>query len=87
MSFEAFKDSVGVEIDEIKYIDIRYIIKLTFQKLRLAESRLSNVYYPLIPTLINIALSTKKGCGAYYKILSKKDVLNIILQLGTKSGI
>ena len=72
MSFEAFKDSVEVEIDEIKYIDIRYIIKLAFQKLRLAESRLSKVFYPLIPTLINIALSTKRGCGAYYKILSRK---------------
>ena len=72
MSFGAFKDSFGVEIDEVKYIDIRYIIKLAFQKLRLSESRLSKVFYPSIPTLINIALSTKKGCGAYYKILSRK---------------
>ena len=34
MKYETFKESVGVEIEEIKYIDIRYIIKLALQKLR-----------------------------------------------------
>ena len=45
---------------------------MALQKLRLAESRLSKVFYPSIPTLINIALAIKKGCSAYYKILSRK---------------
>ena len=87
MKYETFKESVGVEIEEIKYIDIRYIIKLALQKLRLAESRLSKVFYPSMPTLINIALAIKKGCSAYYKILSKKRCFENKIGIRYESGM
>ena len=75
MNYETFKDSTRINIDKAKYIDIRYIIKLSLQKLRLSESRLAIISYPLIPTLIDIALATKKGCGLYYRILNKKKCI------------
>ena len=75
MSYEAFTDLYNINMEEIKYIDIRYILKLSFQTLKLPLSKLQIVSYPLVPTLIRIALSTNKGCGSYYKILSKKRCL------------
>ena len=75
MGYEAFRENTGINIDEIKHIDIRYIIKSSLQRLKLSESRLAIVSYPMIPTLINIALATKKGCGPYYRLLSKKRYL------------
>ena len=75
MEYEAFKDHYNIEISEIKYIDIRFTINLALQKLNFHAAKLSIVSYPLLPTLIGIALSTKKGCGPYYRILSKKRCL------------
>ena len=72
MDFDAFKPNTGIDIGMEKYIDIRYIIKSALQKLRIPESRLAVIAYPLFPTLIDIALATKKGCGLYYRILNKK---------------
>ena len=72
MDYETFKTHYDVEISQLKYIDIRYVIKLSLQKLNFPELKLPLVFYPLIPSLICIALSTKKGCGSYSRILSLK---------------
>ena len=76
MDYETFKRHYEVEISEIKYIDIRYVIKLAFQKLNFPLMKLPLIFYPLKPTLISVALSTKKGCGAYGKILCKKRCIH-----------
>ena len=76
MDYETFKIHHNVEISEMKYIDIRYVIKLALQKLNFPVMKLPFVFYPLAPILISIALSTKKGCGTYCKILSKKRCLH-----------
>ena len=65
-----------VEISEEKYLDIRYTITAAVQKLKISPQRLNCVQFPQKPLLIDIALSTNKGCSQYYKIISKKSVLN-----------
>ena len=59
-----------------KFIDIRYTIKAAISKLNLPQSRLGLVNFPETPLLIEIALSTVKGCSKYYKILNKKSNFN-----------
>ena len=61
MEHEAFKEHYDIEISEIKYIDIIFTNNLAFQKLKFPVAKLSVVSYPLLPTLIGIALSTKKA--------------------------
>ena len=63
-------------ISHEKYIDIRYIFKLSLQKLNLPYTRLNCACYPQKPLLIDMALSTSKGCSMYYKILRKKSILS-----------
>ena len=70
-----FQDRYNLIISEHKYIDLRYIINLTFQKLNFPPKNLLCAAYPQKPTLIDIALVTNKGCSSYYKILTKKQVL------------
>ena len=66
----------GLEVDENSYIELRYIINLALQKLKIAPNRLIPAVHPTIPLLIDIILSTKKGCSAYYKILIKKKIMS-----------
>ena len=70
MQWEDFCLRYFCRISFEKFIDIRYIIKLGFQKLGVSPSRFYNAEYPQKPFLIDIALSTKRGCSAYYKILN-----------------
>ena len=72
-----FCDKYGVNVDENDYIEIRYIINLAFQKLRLPAHKVMNAVQPYKPLLIDIALSTKKGCSFYYKIIRKGKNLSI----------
>ena len=65
----------NVDISENKYIDLRYVITLALQKMRLPREKLLPVAYPFKPLLIDIALSTQKGCSIYYKLLMKKRFL------------
>ena len=48
---------------------------MALQKLKLPFARLNVVQYPQKPTLIDIALSTVKGCSFYSKLLNKKSIL------------
>ena len=63
-------------ISEEKYIDIRYIITLSIQKLKISMNRLYPVSKPQKALLIDLALLTNKGCGAYYSLLQKKNYLS-----------
>ena len=71
MNKNGFCTRYDLEIDENTYIELRYIINLAFQKLKIAPNRLIPAVHPSKPLLIDIILSTKKGCSAYYKILMK----------------
>ena len=75
MSYDDFKSRYNLEISEIKFIDIRYIVTLSLQKLRLPNAKLLPASYPSKPLLIDIALSTSKGCSNYHKCLTKKNHL------------
>ena len=75
MDLEAFKNCYQIEISEIKYIDIRYCIRLAFQCIRFPLSNLIGAARPMTPALIEIALMTKKGCSAYNRLLNRKSWL------------
>ena len=75
MEHGEFQDRYNINISEIKFIDIRYIINLTLQKLNFPAKNLVCAAYPQKSTLIDIALATNKGCSTYYKILMKKQFL------------
>ena len=76
MQYNDFIVRYNCNITEIKYIDIRYTIMRALQKLKLPQFKLSFAQYPLRPILIDIAMSTTKGCSTYCKFLSKKASLN-----------
>ena len=76
MNKDDFCSKYNLEIDNNKYIDIRYIITLAVQKLRFPRQKLLIASYPFRPLLIDVALSTKKGCSNYYKLLMEKMFLN-----------
>ena len=75
MEYNAFCERYNCQLSEEKYTDIRYTIKLAIQKLKLPNSRLNTAQYPQRPILIDIAMSTNKGCSAYCKVLAKKSTL------------
>ena len=66
----------GLEIDENKFIDLRYIITLALQKLKYPREKITPAAQPFKPLLIDIALSSKKGCSVYYKLLMKSKTLS-----------
>ena len=76
MNKDDFCSKYNLEIDNNKYIDIRYIITLALQKLRFPRQKLLIASYPFRPLLIDVALSTQKGCSNYYKLLMEKRFLN-----------
>ena len=62
------------DISHEKYIDIRYTITWSLQSLKLPHSRLRTAQYPQIPTLIDIAFSTKKGCSIFTTDSQPKNI-------------
>ena len=69
-------------VPENDYIELRYIMNLTLQKLRLHIHRVLKNIKPYRPLLIDIALSVKSGCSYYYKLLRKSKNLsnNMVLR-------
>ena len=63
-------------ISEEKFIDIRYVLKLSIQKLKISPNRLYCANFPQRPFLIDIAFSTNKGCSSYYKMIREKQILS-----------
>ena len=76
MQWQEFCEIYTCNISEEKYIDIRYILKSSIQKLKISSNRLIPANKPLKPLLIDLALLCNKGCSTYYKILRKKAVLS-----------
>ena len=60
MSKDDFCNRYDIDIDTNKYIDIRYIITVALQQLRLPRHKLFNAEYPMKPLLIETALAIKK---------------------------
>ena len=75
MDLESFNLRYGIELSELKFIDIRYLINLSIQKLNFNPKRLVPATRPIMPSLIQVALKIKKGCNIYYKILTKRQCL------------
>ena len=77
MTWEDFCSRYNSRISRIKFIDIRYIIKSSLQMLRISKSDHIPAAFPQIPLLIDIALSSTKGCSKYYRLLNfKSNLLN-----------
>ena len=74
MERHEFCAKYSLDIDEIKYIDLRYIITLALQKMKFPREKLLPAVSPFKPILIDIALSANKGCSIYYKMLMKKKI-------------
>ena len=72
MQWNDFCTRYNIQISEQKYIDIRYIIKTAVQKLKISLQKLNLAQSPQKPFLIDLVLSTNKGCSQYYKMLTKK---------------
>jgi hypothetical protein len=70
MEYNTFCERYNCQLSEEKFIDIRYTIKLAIQKLKLPNSRLNTAQYPQRPILIDIAMSTNKGCSCLLQTLS-----------------
>ena len=76
MKWEEFQNYWNCHISQEKFIDIRFIIKLAIQKLKISSNRLLAASRPIRPFLIDLALSTTKGCSLYYKWLRRKAILS-----------
>ena len=76
MEWAHFCERYAVNISFDKFLDIRYILKLSIQKLNLPNVRLHCASFPQKPFLIDMAMCTTKGCSMYYKILTKKSILS-----------
>ena len=74
-----FCDKYNINVTEEDFIEIRYIINLAFQKLKLSPNRVIQAVQPFKPLLIDIALSTKKGCSFYYKLIRKSKNLSVTM--------
>ena len=75
MEWEEFKNYWNCNISREKFIDIRFILKLAIQKLKISSNKLLAANRPFRPFLIDLAMSTKKGCSLYYKWLRRKAIL------------
>ena len=76
MDWNQFCEHWACNISQEKFTDIRYIIKLSIQKLKISDNRLVGAHKPMRPFLINLALSINKGCSLYYTWLRKKAILS-----------
>ena len=81
MSWEDFQTRHNINISYEKYIDIRFTIKNAIAKLGIRYSKINPAFFPEKPLLVDIALSVKKGCSKYYKIINFKRTNNTKLYL------
>ena len=64
----------GIVIKECDFIELKYIIKCSVEKLGLLVKNLPMVQFPSQPLLVNIALLTKKDAVHIIKLLEKKHL-------------
>ena len=74
LSFEQFCEVHSCTLSKDKLIDIRYTITVALQKLGISKQRLNIVQKPFKPFLIDLILSSLKGCRKYYLLLQYKNV-------------
>ena len=72
LSFEQFCEVHSCTLSKDKFIDIRYTITVALQKLGISKQRLNTVQKPFKPFLIELILSSLKGCRKYYLLLQYK---------------
>ena len=77
-----FCDRYRIDVDENDYIELKYIISLALQKLKLPAQKVMHAVSPYKPLLIDIAFATKKGCSFYYKIM--RNGKNLSNNMGTR---
>ena len=65
----------GVNVEENAYIELKFILKSSFDKLGFKIDKMPVVELPLQPLIVNIATLTRKGCSSYYKLIRKKQQL------------
>ena len=65
-SRDELEDSLNCDIDNESFKELLNVIKSTLKSLGLAESFAIATYYPYQPLLVNIVLSSRKGCRTFY---------------------
>ena len=65
----------GINLEENEYIELRFIIKSSFEKLGLQINKVPIIELPYQPLIVNIATLTHKGCNSYYKLIRKRKNL------------
>ena len=80
LSRDEFCERYTCDVSVEKYIDIRYVISVSFLKLRIDNCRLVPIQRPYVPFLIDVILSSKRGCRPYNRILQKKACLSSNIQ-------
>ena len=76
MTHEEFTVRYGRIVEPELYTELRYIITSSIRSLGVQEDDLQEQFMPSQPLIFNIALSSKKGCSLFYKILTKKSTLS-----------
>ena len=80
VSKAAIEEKCNIQLSLETYIELKYIIKTSLQKIGLRQDNLPLVQLPIQPILINIATLVNKGCNIYYKLIRRKKVLNCSIQ-------
>ena len=72
-----FCNKYNLQVNENYYIEMRFIINLALQKLKLPLHKVGYEIRPSKPLLIDIALGTSNCCSFYYKIIrNSKNISN-----------
>ena len=65
----------GINLEENEYIELRFIVKSSFEKLGLQFNKVPIIELPYQPLIVSIATLTRKGCNSYYKLIRKRKNL------------
>ena len=75
-SKEQFESRHNLKINNEDFVELKYIIKLSYKSLGLHHDHNICTFLPAQPLLLSILRLTKKGCNIYSKLLKKKSNLN-----------
>ena len=75
-SKDQFENRYRIQISVEDFIELKYIIKLSYKNLGLKDDNTTYIFLPTQPLLLNVLNLTKSGCSAYRKLLRKKSNLN-----------
>ena len=66
----------NVELTDDDIRELHYVVRTTRQRLNIPPDTITEPSYPSQPLLMSIINLTKKGCGAYYKLLKNYETYN-----------